>query len=98
MFVNQEEGNPNAAFRIINDPVKNHQKIKTLVNLGYIVRTRADANTEEARVNNYERFEKAKTSGAQIITTDYYLPSTYFTSSFKIIFIDEKYVRLKVEK
>lgn len=98
LFVNQEEGNPNAAFRIINEPVENHEKIKTLVNLGYIVRTRADASTEEARENNYERFKKAKTSGAQIITTDYYLPSTYFTSNFKIIFEDEKYVRLKVEK
>ncbi|NBC58496.1 MAG: hypothetical protein GVY05_09475 [Bacteroidetes bacterium] len=95
LFINQEEGHPNAAFRIINNPIKNHQKIKTLVKQGYMVRTRADANTEEARGNNYQRFERAKTSGAQIITTDYYLPSTYFKSNYKVIFDDGKYVRLK---
>lgn len=86
LFVNKEEGNPNAAFRIINDPIKNFEKIKNLVALGYMVRTRADGDTKEARKNDYSRFKKAKASGAQLITTDYYLPSTLFKSDFKIIF------------
>ncbi|MFO7825479.1 MAG: phosphatidylinositol-specific phospholipase C1-like protein [Cyclobacterium sp.] len=95
MFVNKEEGNPNAAFMIINDPIKNFEKIKNLVSLGYMVRTRADANTKEARENDYGRFEKAKASGAQVITTDYYLPSTFFESDFKVVFEDGGYERKK---
>lgn len=93
LFVNQEEGNPNAAFRIINDPVSNFDKIKKLVALGYMVRTRADADTKEARGNDYRRFEKAQASGAQVITTDYYQPSRLFKSDFKVIFDNGSYQR-----
>lgn len=93
LFVNKEEGNPNAAFRIINDPIKNYEKIKNLVALGYMVRTRADADTQEARKNDYSRFEKAKATGAQVITTDYYLPSKLFKSEFKVVFEKGRYER-----
>ncbi|WP_036381546.1 phosphatidylinositol-specific phospholipase C1-like protein [Muricauda sp. MAR_2010_75] len=93
LFVNEKEGNPNAAFRVINDPVKNFDKIKDLVSKGYMIRTRADADTKEARENDYTRFEKAKASGAQVITTDYYLPSTFFESDFKIGFEGGVYER-----
>jgi hypothetical protein len=93
MFVNEEEGNPEAAFMIINDPVKDFYKIQRLVKMGYMIRTRADADTKEARMNNYSRFKAAKESGAQIITTDYYLPSKYFSSSYKISFDGGTYVR-----
>jgi hypothetical protein len=93
LFVNKEEGNPNAAFRIINDPIKNFEHIKNLVALGYIVRTRADADTKEARDTDYNRFEKAKASGAQVITTDYYLPSKLFKSDFKVVFENGRYER-----
>lgn len=86
LFVNKEEGNPDAAFRIINDPIRNFEKIQNLVASGYMVRTRADADTKEARESDYNRFEKAKASGAQIITTDYYLPSKLFESDFKVVF------------
>lgn len=93
MFTNSEEGNPSAAFRIVNDPVKDQEYIKGLVKKGYLVRTRADAGTKEARINDYSRFENAKSSGAQIITTDYYIPSKLFHSSFQVIFEDGKYIR-----
>nr|MCU0355414.1 phosphatidylinositol-specific phospholipase C1-like protein [Cytophagales bacterium] len=93
LFVNKEEGNPNAAFRIINDPVANFEKIKKLVALGYMVRTRADADTKEARSNDYSRFEKAKMSGAQVITTDYYVPGKLFKSDFKVSFENGRYER-----
>ncbi len=95
LFLNKKEGHPHAAFRIINDPVKNFDKIKELVAKGYLVRTRADSDTREARVNDYTKFEKAKASGAQIITTDYYMPSTMFESNFKIQFDDGKFERIK---
>ncbi len=68
-------------------------KIKNLVALGYMVRTRADADTKEARENDYSRFEMAKASGAQVITTDYYLPSKLFKSDFQIAFENGGYER-----
>lgn len=93
LFVNKEKHDPNAGFMIINDPVENFEKIKTLVELGYMVRTRADGDTQEARDNDYSRFEKAKASGAQVITTDYYLPSKFFKSDYKVMFENGGYQR-----
>ncbi|WP_137404056.1 phosphatidylinositol-specific phospholipase C1-like protein [Echinicola rosea] len=93
LFINVKEGNPNAGFRIINDPVANHDYIQDLVSKGYMVRTRADAGTKEARNNDYSRFEKAKSSGAQVISTDYYIPSGLFESDYKVVFEDNAYER-----
>ncbi len=93
MFVNETEGHPEAAFMIINDPIKDLDKIQRLVKKGYMIRTRADADTKEARNNDHSTFEAAKKSGAQIITTDYYLPSKYFLSPYKISFDGGNYFR-----
>lgn len=95
LFVNLPEGNSEAAIMVINDPVRDFDKIKQLVKKGYIVRTRADADTREARINDYTRFEKAKASGAQIISTDYYIKSELFESSFVVSFEKNRYERLK---
>lgn len=95
LFINKPEGSPEAAFIIVNDPVGNFEKIQNLVSKGYMVRTRADSGTVEARNNDYTRFEKAKTSGAQIITTDYYLPSKFFESRYKVDFGVGKFERIK---
>ncbi|MCG9793168.1 phosphatidylinositol-specific phospholipase C1-like protein [Flavobacterium algicola] len=97
LFVNSIEGNPEAAFRIINNPIKDFEYIQKLVAKGYMVRTRADADTKEARANDYSRFEKAKESGAQIISTDYYLPSKLFKSDFKVVFEKDTYERIKTK-
>lgn len=95
LFVNKIEGHPQSAFRIVNDPIKGFDKIKSLVEKGYLVRTRADSDTQEARNNNYSKFEKAKASGAQIITTDYYVPSKLFSSNYKVTFENGAYERVK---
>lgn len=95
MFANLEKGNNEAAFMVINDPILNFDKINNLVNLGYMVRTRADSDTKEARIVDYERFVKAQASGAQVISTDYYIPSALFNSNYKIIFEDGSYERIK---
>ena len=95
LFVNSKEGNPEAGFRIVNNPIKELAYIKELVSKGYMVRTRADAGTKEARTNSYEKFEKAKASGAQVISTDYYMPSTLFDSDYKVIFEDGTYEKIK---
>lgn len=74
MFVNQTEGRPEAAFRIVNDPQRDWAYIQYLVRSGYYVRTRADADTVEARKGDYSRWRAALISGAQVISTDYYVP------------------------
>ncbi|OIV40260.1 phosphatidylinositol-specific phospholipase C1-like protein [Flavobacterium johnsoniae] len=92
IFINAEPGNPEAATIFRNNP--EDKTIADLVKKGYIIRTRADADTKEARANDYTHFNAAKTSGAQIITTDYYLPSTFFNSSYQIKYDDGTFVRV----
>lgn len=86
LFTNAEPGTPEAAFVILNDPLKDETRIRTLVKKGYLVRTRADADTKQARLNDRRMFEAACRSGAQIITTDYYAPSRHFKSDYTISF------------
>ena len=90
MFVNAQPGRPEAAFLIMNNPVRDHDLIQERVRKGYLVRTRADANTMEARKNDYSRFEAAISSGAHFITTDYYLPNPAFGTDYKISFPEGK--------
>lgn len=91
VFVNAQPGTPEAAALFRNDP--EDAAIPDLIKKGYIIRTRADADTKQARSNDYSHFEAAKKSGAQIITTDYYKPSTFFKSTYHIKFDDGGYVR-----
>ena len=66
MFVNVEPGHPAAAWMKRNDPVKGFDEIRQLVKDGYLVRTRADADTAEARKDDPSRREKALASGAPV--------------------------------
>jgi hypothetical protein len=84
MFVYGSPSNENTAFVLKNDPLGNEIEILELTTR-YIVRTRSDAGTIEARKNDYSRFQSAWKSGAQIISTDYYKPDLRF-STFQIKF------------
>jgi hypothetical protein len=80
LFVNSiDESQDHAAYFTINNPGKDQQRIRSAVQAGFLVRTRADANTLEARINNTERREAAFNSGAQYISTDYYVPRLDFS-------------------
>lgn len=92
VFICAEPGKPEAATLMIGN--SEDPKITALVKKGYIIRTRADSDTKEARANDYSHFEAAKKSGAQVITTDYYLPSTFFDSPYQIKYDDGSYVRV----
>lgn len=65
---------PESAFVKCDNPNTDFEKMKQSVAKGYIVRTRGDADTREARNNDYGSFNKAKSAGAQIISTDFYQP------------------------
>jgi hypothetical protein len=93
MFVNANPGIDASAFVILNDPVRYQDSISLLVKQGYMVRTRADADTKEARSNDYRRFNAAKASGAQVITTDYYLPDEHLKTNYQVQFHDGQMIR-----
>ena len=90
MFVNAPEGRPEAAFRIVNEPVGDWSYIQFLVRSGYLVRTRADADTVEARKNDYSRWKAALISGAQLISTDYYRPDPALHTGYHIEFPEKQ--------
>lgn len=84
MFVNANEAHPEAAFRIVNEPRQDWAYIQYLVRSGYYVRTRADADTVEARKNDYSRWRDALISGAQVISTDYYVPDPTLKTGYHV--------------
>lgn len=84
MFVNVEPEHPAAAVMIVNDPVADFQRIQALVGAGYMVRTRADADTREARLNDTQRRQAAFASGAQAISSDYYLSTNPFGNAYRV--------------
>ncbi len=84
MFTSSPEGHPAAAIMIINDPIGQFDEIQRRVKAGYMVRTRADADTREARENDTRRRAAAFASGAQAVSTDYYLPATHFGNEYQV--------------
>ena len=89
MFIPVEEDHEAAAIMVINDPVRDFDRIKSLVKQGYLVRTRADSGTQEARDNNTVRREKAFQSGAQAISTDYFLKTNPFDNGYRVTIENE---------
>lgn len=71
MFVNTDEASPAAAYLTLNDPVAQQDRIRAAVRQGFIVRTRADADTQEARTADVTRRSAAFASSAQYVSTDY---------------------------
>ncbi|HEY0803348.1 MAG TPA: phosphatidylinositol-specific phospholipase C1-like protein [Steroidobacteraceae bacterium] len=69
IFTNAEPGQPDCAFTEENDG--SQEAIAALVRKGYLVRTRTDADTKQARTNDTTRREIALASGAQLLSTDY---------------------------
>jgi hypothetical protein len=74
MFIATDEDSSLAAFICIEDPMKNHARIAKDVAAGFMVKTRADADTREARADNPARRDAAFASGAQIVATDFLMP------------------------
>ena len=69
LFPDTSPGTPDSAFIEVNHGPRG--KIEALVRQGYLVRTRADADTMEARTGSTFRRDEALASGAQLVSTDY---------------------------
>jgi hypothetical protein len=81
LFTNAAPGQPDSAFTEENEGTQ--QEIASLVRKGYLVRTRTDENTKEARTNDTRQRDAALASGAQLLSTDYPAsePSSWTTYS-----------------
>lgn len=71
-FTNASPNGDDAAFLMYNDAIGDFDQIKQKVDEGFIVRTRTDAGTIEARNGDYSKYNAALSSGAQFLSTDYY--------------------------
>jgi hypothetical protein len=76
LFTNANPGDDDAAFVKRNDPFD--ASIPGLVDAGYLVRTRSDSDTREARLNDTGPRDAALASGAQFVSTDYPVPGIAF--------------------
>ena len=97
MFVTLPPGHPGSAIVFKNDPLRSADDIRTLVEQGYIVRTRSDAETVEARQTDSSRRDRAFASGAQLVSTDYYPGRNRFGNDYAVVFPGNRYVRKRPE-
>ena len=74
LFVAADENSPLASFICVDDPVKDGARIAADITQGFIVKTRADEDTREAREGDTARRTAAFASGAQFVVTDFLLP------------------------
>jgi Phosphoinositide phospholipase C, Ca2+-dependent len=84
IFTNAVAGQPDCAFTEENDGTQ--ETIAALVRKGYLVRTRTDVDTKEARTGETVRRDAALASGAQLLSTDYPAsePSTWSSYSVSL--------------
>ena len=76
MFITAEENSPEAAFIALDNPLKDAARIRADVKAGFMVMTRADDETMEARANDTRRRDAAFESGAQVIESDFVAPDS----------------------
>ena len=74
VFTGSQPGESDSAVALVDDPVADRETIAAAVRANMIVRTRADADTYEARRNDMARSRAALAGGSQLISTDYPRP------------------------
>ena len=84
LFTSSPRGTPEAAFLKLNDPIKDEATIRQAVLDGYVVRTRADADTVQARTGDTLMRDAALRSGAQWVSTDYEVADTQFGTGYVV--------------
>lgn len=72
MFVQSKPTDTYGAFLLLDNAIVRQQDIQNYVKQGYLVRTRSDIDAYEAKVNDLTRAKSAFSSGAQVISTDYF--------------------------
>ena len=78
VFTSTSPGKDDSAVSKLNDPIADAAKIKAALAANMLVRTRADADTVQARANDTRDRQAALTGGAQFVSTDYEVPDPRF--------------------
>lgn len=84
MFINTDEQSPAAAYLTLNRPVEDGERIARAVRAGFLVRTRADEGTWQARGDDTAHRDIALRSGAQAVSTDYLWADPRFPGSYTV--------------
>jgi hypothetical protein len=88
-------GAPEAAVLKLNDPIGQAAQISAAVEAGYLVRTRADADSRPG-VEDPDLFstrDAALATGAQFVSTDFPEPDPAFDPDYEVVFDDGARVR-----
>jgi hypothetical protein len=83
-FINTDEQSPAAAYLTLNHPDRDAARIAADVRAGFLVRTRADSDTVQARSNDVAHRDIALRSGAQMVSTDYLWPDPRLPGGFAV--------------
>jgi len=83
-FLQSTPGDDHAAFLLLDNALVRQKEIAQYVREGYLVRTRSDIETFEAKMNDMTRAEAAFASGAQIVTTDFYRPGNAYGTGYVV--------------
>jgi hypothetical protein len=83
MFIESAPGKDYSAFILYDNALVRQNEIQQRVKEGYLVRTRSDIETYEAKVNDRTREKAAFSSGAQVVSTDFFKKgNTYGTDYY----------------
>jgi hypothetical protein len=84
IFSNADPGDADAAFIKRNDPIGSFADIQSLIAQGYVVRTRSDADTVQARANDTTMRDAAIASGSTWVSSDFVVPGRSFGNSYYV--------------
>ncbi len=87
LFTDGPPGTPRSAFVEQNDPLDPRGGIEALVAQGYLVRTIADGKVTATAADTARR-DAALASGAQWLSTDYYVPDPALNPSYRVAFAE----------
>lgn len=82
-FIRSKPGEPSAAFLLLDNAIA-RPEIADLVRKGYLVRARSDIETWEAKHNDQTRATATFSSGAQIVSTDFFRPGNRYGSPYVV--------------
>jgi hypothetical protein len=83
-FTSADAGAPDAAFVRVDDPEADADLLAEALAAGYLVRTRTDTPTIEARAGDVTRRDAALESGAQYLSTDFYVEREEFGTGYVV--------------
>ncbi|MDZ5645803.1 phosphatidylinositol-specific phospholipase C1-like protein [Nitrospirillum sp. BR 11828] len=83
-FLRAQPGEDHAAVLLMDNALVRGEDIRRYVREGYIIRTRSDIETYEAKVNDLGRAKAAFASGAQIVSTDFEHPGNAYGTDYVV--------------